>query len=220
MSNILNLISMSKKAGRLEAGEEPTASAARSRDAKLILVAQDASDNTYRRVRHMGQGGYVTWVSVPYTKAELGHAIGRTSIAMLAITDTGLATAIIRGLAQDNPEKYAIPLEKLNEMNSRAQQRQKEMRQHEKNVRTGKYQAKQKMRLQTASGNSEHRTAPDSGKEKSVPRSSDGSRKSREQHPGKTGSKRKKYQAGGSSRYNHYGPAGEPRPGHHKSRES
>ncbi len=142
MSNILNLVSIARKAGKLELGEEPTVSAARSRQAKLILVAADATENTYRRVRHVGANGNVTWVSIPCSKAELGRAVGRSAVAMLAVMDIGLATAMVRGLAQEDPEKYAIPLERMTTKNEKAQRRLQEKRQHEKNLKTGKYQAK------------------------------------------------------------------------------
>ena len=42
----MNLIGLAQKAGRLAVGEEPTGAAARARDARLILVAADAAENT------------------------------------------------------------------------------------------------------------------------------------------------------------------------------
>ncbi len=143
MSNILNLVSLARKARKLEVGEEPTVAAARSHQAKLILVAVDAADNTYRRVRNACGGGNVTWVSTPYSKLQLGSAVGRGETAMVAVMDIGLEDAMIRGLAADDPEKYAIPLERLTQKNDKAQKRLEEKRRHEKNLRTGKYQAKQ-----------------------------------------------------------------------------
>ena len=142
MSNILHLVSIARKAGRVEPGEEPTIAAARAKNAKLILVAQDAAENTFRRVRHVGQSTNTLWVSVPYDKAALGRAIGRDSTAMLALTDVGLAAAILRGLAQDDPEKYAEVSTELDRKAEKALRRQQEKRQHEKNLRTGKVRKK------------------------------------------------------------------------------
>lgn len=48
MDSILHLVGIAKKAGRLEVGEEPVGAAARARQAKLILVASDAAENTVR----------------------------------------------------------------------------------------------------------------------------------------------------------------------------
>lgn len=138
MNSTLHLLGIARKAGKLELGEEPTGAAARARQAKLILVARDAAENTFRRVRHFADAGNVLWVSVPFTKAEMGSAVGRTSCAMLAVMDPGLAAAMVKKLAAEDPEKYAITAEKLEEKAQRALQRQREKRAHEKNLREGK----------------------------------------------------------------------------------
>ena len=57
MDNILHLVGLAKRAGQLEAGDEPVGAACRARSCRLILVAQDAADNTYRRVRHFADAG-------------------------------------------------------------------------------------------------------------------------------------------------------------------
>jgi ribosomal protein L7Ae-like RNA K-turn-binding protein len=138
MNNILHLLGIAKKAGKLEIGEEPTGAAARARQAKLILVARDAADNTFRRVRHFADAGNVIWVSVPATKDELGRAVGRTSCAMLTVMDVGIAASIAQKLAAIDPEKYTITAEKLGQKSKKSLQRQKEKRQHEKNLQKGR----------------------------------------------------------------------------------
>ena len=77
MDNILHMVGLAMKAGRLEVGEEPVGAACRARDCRLILVAWDAADNSFRRVKHFADAGQCLWVSVPYTKEELGQAVGR-----------------------------------------------------------------------------------------------------------------------------------------------
>ena len=57
MDKLLNLIGLAKKAGKLEVGEEPAGAAARSKHARLILIASDAADNTRRRALHFGEAG-------------------------------------------------------------------------------------------------------------------------------------------------------------------
>jgi len=59
------MLGLAKKAGRLEVGEEPVGAAARARDARLIVVAEDAAENTVRRVRHFADAGQCLWVKVP-----------------------------------------------------------------------------------------------------------------------------------------------------------
>ena len=49
MDNILHMVGLAKRAGRLEVGEEPVGAVCRARDCRLILVARDAADNSFRR---------------------------------------------------------------------------------------------------------------------------------------------------------------------------
>ena len=88
---ILHLLGLAKKAGRLEIGEEPVGALCRARHARLILLASDAAPNTRRRCAHFGEIGNVLWLELPATKAELGFCLGRTSCAMLALSDAELA---------------------------------------------------------------------------------------------------------------------------------
>lgn len=76
---ILHLLGLAKKAGRLEVGEEPVGALCRARQAKLVLLAADAAPNTCRRAAHFGQAGNVLWLALPFSKAELGLALGRSS---------------------------------------------------------------------------------------------------------------------------------------------
>lgn len=137
MDNSLHMVGLAFRAGRLEVGEEPVGAACRARDCRLILIARDAADNTFRRVRHFADAGQCLWISIPYTKEELGSAVGRTACAMVAVTDVGFAEAIARKLAAVNPEKYTITAEKLHIKAERAAQRRKEQQAHEKNLRKG-----------------------------------------------------------------------------------
>lgn len=141
MDKVLGMLGLAKKAGRLEVGEEPVGGAARAREARLILVAQDAADNTIRRVRHFADAGQCLWVKVPATKDELGRAVGRTSCAMVAVTDIGFAEAAAKKLAVVD-EAFAETAERLAVKAQRAAERRKEAEAHERNVRMGKKKPK------------------------------------------------------------------------------
>ena len=137
MDKLLNLIGLAKKAGKLEVGEEPVGAAARSKHARLILIASDAADNTRRRALHFGEAGECICLEIPPTKEDLGRALGRTSCALLALTDIGFAEAIAKKLAEGD-ERFAETAEKLAVKARRAAERRREAEAHEKNVRTGK----------------------------------------------------------------------------------
>lgn len=134
MDNALRLIGIAKKAGRLEVGEEPVGAAARARQAKLVVLAADAADNTLRRATHFAEAGNVRLVQSPYTKAELGMTVGRSSCAMMALTDAGLAASFVKKLALADPEHYGEDAQLLAQKAQKVLQRQKEQRQHEKNL--------------------------------------------------------------------------------------
>ena len=135
---ILHLLGLARKAARLEIGEEPVGAACRARQAKLVLIASDAAPNTFRRAAHFGEAGNVLWLALPQTKDELGFALGRGSVAMLALTDIGFASTIVKKLAAADPDKYGAAATSLDVKATKALQRQKEQRQHEKNLKQGK----------------------------------------------------------------------------------
>lgn len=137
MDKLLNLIGLAQKAGRLAVGEEPTGAAARARDARLILVAADAAENSARRVRHFADAGQCLWCRIGADKDALGRAVGRSSCAMLAVMDIGFAEAIAKKLAEGD-ERFTETAEKLAVKARRAAERRREAEAHEKNVRTGK----------------------------------------------------------------------------------
>lgn len=138
MDNVLRMLSMARKAGRIEIGEEPVGAAARSKHARVILVAADAADNTVRRAKHFAELGSTVMLQTPYLKAGLGGSVGRTACAMVALTDAGMAAAVARHLAAQDAGKYGEAAELLDQKAAKMLQRQREKRQHEKNVQRGK----------------------------------------------------------------------------------
>ena len=137
MDSALHLLGIARKAGRVEVGEEPAGAACRARQARLLLVAADAADNSVRRAARFAEAGQVPWLKTPWDKGTLGGAVGRTACAMLALTDAGLAAALAEKLAQAHPEAAAAA-EELSGKAARALQRQKEKRAHEKKLERAK----------------------------------------------------------------------------------
>ena len=136
MDKALNYLGLARKAGLAELGEEPVGGAARALHARLVIVASDASDHTWRRANSFVAGTDQSVLSVPFTKDQLGFAIGRQELAIAAFTDAALAASFVKALPQT--EKTAQVLEALNEKARQVKQRQKEAKAHQKNVRMGK----------------------------------------------------------------------------------
>ena len=136
MDKALNYLALARKGGRAELGEEPVGAAARALHAHLIIVASDAGDHTWRRAKSYAAGTDQQCIRLSCTKEEMGFVVGRTSLAIAAITDVALALALVKSLGQ--PEKYKASLEVLTEKAAKAKKRQAEAKAHKRNVRMGK----------------------------------------------------------------------------------
>ena len=132
----LNYLALARKGRLVEVGEEPVGAAARALKAHLILVAGDASDHTWRRAKSFAAGTDQQCIRLSCTKEEMGFVVGRTSLAIAAITDVQLAVALVNALGE--PEKYKAQLEVLNEKALKAKKRQSEAKAHQRNLRKGK----------------------------------------------------------------------------------
>lgn len=136
MHKALNYLALARKAGTAELGEEPVGGAARSGKAYVILVANDAGDHTWRRAKSFAAGTDQQTVKLPFSKDEMGMAIGRQALAIAAITDCAMALAMVQALPEQ--EQYATTIAVLTEKVQKQKQRKKEALAHKKNVRFGK----------------------------------------------------------------------------------
>ncbi|MFR8172119.1 MAG: L7Ae/L30e/S12e/Gadd45 family ribosomal protein [Marvinbryantia sp.] len=97
-NKILSLIGLATKAGKTMSGEFSTEKAVKTGVACVVLVSEEASENTRKKFQNM-----CTFYEVPLyfygTKLELGAAMGKEFRASLAVTDPGLSNAIIKELA-------------------------------------------------------------------------------------------------------------------------
>ena len=121
--NVLSLLGLALRGGRLAVGEEPTALAAKAGQARLLLSSSDAAGNTLRRAEHLAEEGHCLHLTLPFSKAELGGALGRGSAAVAALTDTGLAAAVAERLAQADPERYGEAAARMELKRRRAKER-------------------------------------------------------------------------------------------------
>ena len=138
MDNILSFLGLARRADALVMGEEPVGAAARAKDARLILIAADAAENTKRRAGHFAESGDCILLPLPYEKDALGSALGRSSVALLALTDIGFANALAQKLKALDEDAYGTAAARMALKAERAAERQREAKQHEKNVKSGR----------------------------------------------------------------------------------
>ena len=132
---ILHLLGLARKAGRLEIGEEPVGIVCRSGKAKLLLVAKDAGDHTFRRARSFVSGSKCPYICAPYTKDELGNGLGCNACALCAFTDPAFAKSFLEALGDPGHDEI---LTQLTVQTQRVLKRRQEAQAHRKNVKTGK----------------------------------------------------------------------------------
>ncbi|WP_434311284.1 L7Ae/L30e/S12e/Gadd45 family ribosomal protein [Hominifimenecus sp. rT4P-3] len=99
----MSYLGLAARARHVESGEFCTERAVKRGNAKLVLVASDASENTKKAVRDMCTYYHTEWL-VFGEKESLGHAIGKSARACLALMDQGLADAVKEQLIDRNQD--------------------------------------------------------------------------------------------------------------------
>ncbi len=97
----LQMLGLARRAGRIESGEFSTEKAVRFRKAQLVIVANDASENTKKNFSSLC-AFYKVPIRIFSTKEELGHAIGQEMRASAAVTDENFARALEKMLTDDD----------------------------------------------------------------------------------------------------------------------
>lgn len=101
-NRVLSLVGLATKAGRTVSGEFSTEKAVKTGEASLVIVSEEASENTKKKFRNM-----CAYYRVPIcffgTKDDLGRAMGKEFRASLAVLDEGLGNALRKQLEDDRP---------------------------------------------------------------------------------------------------------------------
>ena len=97
LNKALSLISLATKAGKTASGEFCTEKEVKSGKAELVIVAEDASDNTKQKFKNMCEF-YEVPIYFYGDKDTLGHAMGKEFRASLAVIDHGFANGIKKHL--------------------------------------------------------------------------------------------------------------------------
>ena len=135
--HLLSTLGLALRAGAVAVGEEPVGAAARGKKARVIFTARDAAASSVRRANSFARAGSCLCLTVPADKDALGRALGRTSVAMCAVTEIGFAGAVVKKLAAMDPERYGAAAAQLDIKAQRAMERRAEQLRHEKNLRQG-----------------------------------------------------------------------------------
>ena len=94
---VFSMIGLATKAGKTFSGEF----AVKERKAKLVIVSEDASDNTKKLFTNKCDF-YKIPVFVCGSRSQLGKATGNQERASIAISDEGFSKSIINILTENN----------------------------------------------------------------------------------------------------------------------
>lgn len=101
MNRALSMISLATKAGKTKSGEFMTEKEVKEGRAHLVIVADDASDNTKKKFQNMCDF-YQVPIYFYKDKDTLGHAMGKEFRASLVILDEGFAKGIRKHIDTEN----------------------------------------------------------------------------------------------------------------------
>jgi len=98
-----SMLGLAKRGGFIASGEFMTEQKVKEGKAVLVIVAEDASENTKKNFRDMCSFYHVPILCFG-TKETLGHAIGKELRASLAVLNSGMAKTISDCITQAEQE--------------------------------------------------------------------------------------------------------------------
>ena len=98
---VLSLLGLATRSRNVVSGGFATENAVKSGKAYLVIVSQDASDNTKKKFRNMCE-----FYKVPFylfgEKESLGHSMGKQERTSLAVVNAGFADSIRKHLEEQS----------------------------------------------------------------------------------------------------------------------
>ena len=99
-NKVFSLIGLATRARRVVSGEFSTEKSVKSGRSHMVIVSEEASDNTKKMFTNM-----CTHYKIPIyqfgTKDELGHALGQEMRTCLSVEDAGFAKAVMERMNND-----------------------------------------------------------------------------------------------------------------------
>lgn len=102
-SKALKFFGLIRRAGKLTVGCDPVADSMRKGEAKLVVMANDISENTKKTVLKNAKAYGVHTIIVSCTKEELSFSVGKLA-AVVSVDDEGFAGSLLKKLADDKEE--------------------------------------------------------------------------------------------------------------------
>lgn len=105
MNKALTGLGLAMRAGKLVTGDEVVMKAIRSSEAKLVIVAGNASANTQKKFRDKC-GTYKVPLMIGFDREQLGSSVGKPERVVLALVDQGFADMIRKAYVKTSEVEY------------------------------------------------------------------------------------------------------------------
>ena len=96
-TKLINSLGLCRRAGKCQSGEFAAERAVKAGKAKLVLLEENASENTRERFSSLCAGRNIPLKLVP----QVGRAIGREGHVVMAVTDKQFANMILGAWASE-----------------------------------------------------------------------------------------------------------------------
>ena len=134
----LGLLGLMRRARAVEAGTDNACEAVHAGKAKLLILSDDSAENARRKAENAANGRRVVLLPVHYSREELAAALGLGDCSMAAVTDLGFASAFVKALSVEKPDRYGEASQELQRRNDKAVRRRKEKAERADSKRNGK----------------------------------------------------------------------------------
>ena len=94
--NFLGFLGLIRKGGGIIAGDEAVTLAVQQGKGQLLLIAEDSAKRLQDRMASLAETCSVPKRILPYTKEQLGTALGKAPCGVLCIADWKVASAVLK----------------------------------------------------------------------------------------------------------------------------
>jgi ribosomal protein L7Ae-like RNA K-turn-binding protein len=106
VSKIYSMLGLASKAGKLVSGEDAVRNSIRQGKVKLLIISEDAADNTKKRFLNASEFYKIPTV-IWGNKEQLGFSIGKSDRSVIGIHDDNFKKSVLSLMETDHPAAVA-----------------------------------------------------------------------------------------------------------------
>ncbi|MCC8195759.1 MAG: ribosomal L7Ae/L30e/S12e/Gadd45 family protein [Ruminococcus sp.] len=103
MADIMNLLSICRRAGKLTLGMDEVKGTVRSGKAYIVLVTKDLAERSKNEITRICEEYETPLYEIPESMYDVGNALGKV-YGIMSVTDAGFAKAAKKRLTSTSPK--------------------------------------------------------------------------------------------------------------------